>query len=70
MKLKDLHYGWFIVGIGTFVIAIQSISITTFGIFLRPMTVEFGWDRGALSGAFSVSFLLGVCPSNGWVTSS
>jgi MFS family permease len=30
----------------------------TFGIFLRPMTIEFNWDRGALSAAFSLYFLI------------
>jgi OFA family oxalate/formate antiporter-like MFS transporter len=29
-----------------------------FGVFLVPLTTEFGWGRGALSGAYSASFLL------------
>ena len=30
-----------------------------FGVFLKPLTEEFGWDRGALSAAYSMSVLLG-----------
>jgi len=33
--------------------------IFTFGVFLIPLTMEFNWDRGALSGAFSMYMLIG-----------
>jgi MFS family permease len=32
--------------------------VYTFGVFLQPLTEQFGWDRGALSGAFSIQMLL------------
>jgi len=32
--------------------------IYTFGVFLRPLTTEFGWERGALSGAYSLKLFL------------
>ena len=38
--------------------AAQALVFFTFGVFLRPMTVEFNWERGALSAAFSVSMLV------------
>ena len=58
MKLKNLYYGWIIVVIGVFVLMIQALPIYTFGIFLRPLTMEFNWDRGALSGAYSMFALI------------
>lgn len=59
MKLKRLHYGWVMVLIATCVLATHALVIYTFGVFLRPLTIEFNWDRGALSGAFSMYMLLG-----------
>ena len=59
MKLKHLHYGWVMVIIAIFVLAAYATAVYTFGIFLIPLTTEFNWDRGALSGAYSLKFLLG-----------
>ena len=40
------------------IMAIQALATYTFGVFLKPLTAEFNWERGALSGAYSVSVLL------------
>jgi len=40
------------------IMAVHTLVFYTFGVFLRPMTVEFNWERGALSGAFSIAMLL------------
>ena len=58
MKFKHLHYGWVTVGIATCTLATISITIYTFGVFVIPMTTEFAWDRGALSGAYSMFWLI------------
>ena len=58
MNLKHLHYGWVMVIIAIFVLAAYATAVYTFGIFLIPLTTEFNWDRGALSGAYSVKILL------------
>jgi len=58
MKLKQLHYGWVIVIIGVCVLAVHAVVSYTFGIFLTPLTMEFNWGRGALSGAVSISALV------------
>jgi MFS family permease len=58
MKLKHLRYGWVMVIIGVCVLAATSVVLYSFGIFLRPLAMEFDCDRGALSGAFSMSLLL------------
>jgi MFS family permease len=58
MELKRLHYGWVVVLIAFFVVATNSLAIFGFGVFLKPLIAEFGWERGALSTAFSISLLL------------
>jgi len=58
MKLKHLHYGWSMIIMAACIMAAHALVFYTFGVFLRPITTEFNWERGALSGAFSVSTLL------------
>ena len=59
MKLKNLHYGWVMVIMAACIMAIHALPIYTFGVFLVPLTTKFNWERGALSGAYSVYMLLG-----------
>jgi len=56
--MKHLHYGWIMVGGAAFILAVQAMSFYSFGIFLRPITLQFNWDRGALSIAMSVMMLI------------
>ena len=60
MRLKHLHYGWVVVIMGACIMAVHALAFYTFGIFLVPLTLtaEFNWERGALSGAFSIAMLL------------
>jgi MFS family permease len=56
---KRLFYGWWVVlasGIGL-ALCFGPIIVGTFGIFLKPLTREFGWSRGQVSMAFSVAML-------------
>ncbi len=57
--MKRLHYGWVMVLLAIFILPVEGFTFYCFGIFLRPLTLEFGWERGALSGAFSVMMLVG-----------
>ncbi len=57
MKLKHLDYGWVIVIIAAFILAAHALITYTFGIFIRPLTMEFNWDRGAISVAMSMYVL-------------
>ena len=59
MRFRRLHYGWVMVILAMFVLATHSMTIYTFGVFLRPVTMEFGWERGALSVAQSITMLVG-----------
>ena len=45
MKLKHLYYGWIIVFISLCVLATNAIAVTGFGLFLKPLIAEFGWER-------------------------
>ena len=58
MFAKNTYYGWFVVAgcvLVSFGVAGGQFS---FGVFLKPMTEEFGWSRGSLSLAFMISVLL------------
>ena len=57
---SKLYYGWVIVAVVA--LANFSRSAETFpvlGVFLKPMTEEFGWSRSVFSGAMSIGTLLG-----------
>ncbi len=41
------------------VLSAHAFIFYTFGIFLRPLTLEFGWERGALSIAQSICIIAG-----------
>ena len=56
--MKVFFYGWLIVILGAVVLAVNAFPIYGFGIFLTPLTNEFGWQRGAISGAMSLGMLL------------
>jgi len=47
--MRNVHYGWVMVVICMGVLAARSLPLQTFGVFLKPLTAEFGWDRGAFS---------------------
>ncbi|MBV8867481.1 MAG: MFS transporter, partial [Acidobacteriaceae bacterium] len=47
---------------GTFV-GFGSVVIFTFGVFLKPLTVEFGWTRSQVSLAFTLAALTVACCS-------
>ena len=59
MNLRQLHYGWVLVIISVIILAAIGFTFYPFGVFIKPLTTEFGWDRGALSGALSVSIIIG-----------
>ncbi len=56
--MKKVYYGWVIVLIGACVLTTYGLVFYSFGIFLVPLTTEFGWDRGTLSFAVSINMLV------------
>ena len=60
---SKIFYGWWIVvasGIGL-AMHFGPIIVPTFGVFLKPLSQEFGWNRAQSSLAFSLA-TLGIRP--------
>ena len=66
---QKLHHAWVVLGAVVVVMLAASGLRSVFGVYIKPIEAEFGWDRAALSGAAAVSwFLLGaVSPFFGWL---
>lgn len=66
-----LFYGWVIVlTLGVTETVSYGILSYAFPVFLAPMEAELGWSRTALTGAFSLAWLvagLAAIPVGGWV---
>jgi MFS family permease len=56
---KRVFYGWWVLlgsGVGL-ALCFGPIIVSTFGVFVKPLTREFGWSRGEISMAFSVAMV-------------
>ncbi len=53
-----LHPAWIVLGAITLCMLAGSGVRSVFGVYIKPMEAEFGWGRGALSGAAAISLLL------------
>jgi MFS family permease len=52
-----VHYAWIVLGgVGIAMLAASGVR-SAFGVFIKPMEAEFGWDRTALSLVASLSFV-------------
>src|SRR2546429_8090334 len=49
---------WIVLGALALCMRAGSGLRSVFGVYIKPMEAEFGWTRGALSGAAAVSLLL------------
>ena len=54
----QVYYGWYIVATVTFIAFIAVGTSTNFGIFVIPMSQEFGWSRTAITGVGGAGFLV------------
>ena len=55
---NKIFYGWWVtIGCALVVFGVAGGQFS-FGVFMRPMTEEFGWSRGTLSAAFGVTYLI------------
>ena len=66
---QRLHPAWVVLGAVTLCMMAGSGLRSAFGVYIKPMEAEFGWGRGALSGAAAVSLLLlgAAGPAVGWL---
>jgi MFS family permease len=53
-----VHYAWIVLGAVSLVILASSGVRSAFGVFIKPMEAEFGWDRTSLSAVASLSLFL------------
>ena len=59
-RSKDgIYYGWLIVAAGAFIAMVGVGPYIGFGVFVLPMSEDFGWSRSAVSLAASVAALVG-----------
>src|SRR5262249_25645279 len=57
-RAPRVHPAWIVLGALTVCMLAASGLRAVFGVYIKPMESEFGWSRGALSGAAAVSLLL------------
>src|SRR5580700_8372226 len=56
----DFHYPGWLVGLaaaGGLFFSFASLVVYTFGVFLKPLTAQFGWSRESASAAFGIAAL-------------
>ena len=58
LRRSKIFYGWFVVAGSVLVMFGISGGTFSFGVFLKPMTEDFGWSRADLSLAFAITFML------------
>lgn len=51
-------YGYVVVIAAFFIMTIMWGTLFSFGVFLKPVSVEFGWTRAMTSGAYSLYMVL------------
>ena len=60
-KKPGVFYGYIVALAAFFVMAIISGLLYSFGVFLKPLSVEFGWTRAMTAGAQSMAlFIMGL----------
>ena len=57
-KKSPIFYGWYIVAASIFIAFVSVGARQSFGVFVIPMSEEFGWNRAMISLAASLGFLL------------
>ncbi len=55
---RGVHPAWIVLAALTLCMLAASGLRSVFGVYIKPMEAEFGWSRGALSGAAAVSLLV------------
>ena len=55
--LRGVHYGWIVLA-ATFVATAAAAGIRgSFGVYVKPLEADFGWDRATISGVAALSLL-------------
>ena len=54
-----LHFGWYVLAAVTFIAFVNAGSRSAFGIFVIPMSDEFGWNRFTISVVAAIGAVVG-----------
>jgi sugar phosphate permease len=55
-RVRPIYHGWWVLAVGLFAMALGSgLSMSSFGLYVRPLEEEFGWTRAETSLAFSIA---------------
>jgi MFS family permease len=57
-KKPRLFHGYIIAALGFFIMLIGFGALYSYGVFFKPLLLEFAWTRALTSGAFSLVFLV------------
>jgi MFS family permease len=55
---KEIYWGWFVVAGAFLVLSVNYGSRYCFGIFVKPMALEYGWSRSVISTAASINIFI------------
>lgn len=58
VKENKIYYGWFIVLATFMALLVLSVQSYGFGVFIDPLTKDFGWSRAPLTLVFSISLFV------------
>lgn len=58
-RAARVHYGWIVLGAVTLILLATAGVRSSFGVFIKPMEAEFGWDRTSLFISGAVGPLVG-----------
>ena len=61
-KGEPIFYGWIIV-LASFLGMFAFGTLNVLGVFIDPLTLEFGWSKAGLSLAFSIYFVMFTFPA-------
>ncbi len=56
---SPLYFGWYVVAAVTFIAFVNTGTRSSFGIFVIPMSEEFGWNRFTISVAAGIGAIVG-----------
>ncbi|MGH7364056.1 MAG: MFS transporter, partial [Candidatus Methylomirabilales bacterium] len=53
-----MHYAWVIAGVTFLALLAASGVRSSFGVFIKPLEQDFGWERGVIALAAAISLLI------------
>ncbi len=60
IKRYGFHYAWVVLAAACVLNIVARADQASFGVFIDPLVSQFGWQRGDISFAYSLAFLIGL----------